>query len=251
MKRDVSNAFNLGKAVLRHLQVLLAILTAVLTSGVAIAGQLSVSPASAVFGEFPAWEKQESAFTIGNQGEITVTLLRVRSSCACTLIDFTPCTLAPGQETSVTVSLPLNTLSGKFTRAVYLETDAPGEEFLKLTVSGTAVPAVDVRPKRDVYLGRLEPGRPYAFMFRLVPASPGMLLKLLPADEGDGRAETALSRNGGDGGFTLELAFTPDASRRHAAIRRMVAVEGRDDIPPIPLSVMFSTTNAVQAGGVE
>ena len=211
--------------------------TAILAQG------LSVSPVSGDLGEFPSWERRESAFTIKNTLEQPVNLLRVRSSCSCTLIDFTPCTLAPGQETSVTVSLPLNTLSGKFTRAVYLETDAPGEEFLKLTVSGTAVPAVDVRPKRDVYLGRLEPGRPYAFMFRLVPASPGMLLKLLPADEGDGRAETALSRNGGDGGFTLELAFTPDASRRHAAIRRMVAVEGMDDIPPVPISVMFSTTS--------
>jgi len=208
--------------------------TAILARG------LSVSPVSGDLGEFPSWESRESVFTIKNTLERPVNLLRVRSSCSCTIVDFTPCTIALGEDAHITVSIPKNTLSGKFARTVYVETDASGQEFLKLTVSGTAVPAVEVQPKSEVYLGRLEAGKPRTFMFRLVPASPGMSLKLLPAEEGDGRAEAALSRDDNDGSFTLELTFTPDASRRYVAIRRRIAIEWKHDIPPLTLAVMFT-----------
>ena len=94
--------------------------------------------------------------------------------------DFRPCALEAGQETSLTVTIPANSVSGDFSKAVFLETDAPGQEFLKLTVSGTAVPAVEVRPKSEVYLGRLQPDEERTCVFRLVPASPEMKLRLLP-----------------------------------------------------------------------
>ena len=205
-----------------------------------LAQRLSVSPAPCDLGEFPSWESPKVMFAIKNTLEQPVNLLRVRSSCSCTAVDFNPCTLEHGQETLVTVSIPKNTLSGKFAKTVYVETDAPGQEFLKLTVSGTAVPAVDVQPKSEVYLGRLEAGKPHSFMFRLVPASPGMSPKLLPAEEGDGSAEAALSRDDNDGSFTLELTFTPDAYRRYVAIRRRVAIERVHGIPPLTLAVMFT-----------
>ena len=140
----------------------------------------------------------------------------------------------------MTVGIPQNTLSGGFARTVYVETDAPGQEFLKLTVSGMAVPAVDVQPKSEVYLGRLEAGKLQTFTFRLVPASPDMSLKLLPADDVDEAADATLLRND-DGSFELKLEFTPDASRRYTATRRRIAVEWKHDIPPLELAVMFST----------
>ncbi len=146
----------------------------------------------------------------------------------------------------MSVSIPKNTLSGKFSKTVYVETDAPGQEFLKLTVSGTAVPAVEVQPKSEVYLGRLEAGKARSFSFRLVPASPDMSLKLLPADEGEGLADATLLRND-DTTFTMKLNFTPDASRRYVAIRRRIAIEWKHDIPPLTLAIMFSTVkNAKQ-----
>ena len=205
-----------------------------------LAQRLSVSPVPCDLGEFPSWESRESVFTIKNTLERPVNLLRVRSSCSCTIVDFTPCTIALGEDAHITVSIPKNTLSGKFARTVYVETDAPGQEFLELTVSGTAVPAVEVQPKSEVYLGRLEVGKTRSFSFRLVPASPGMSLKLLPAEEGDGLADnTTLSRND-DTTFTMKLNFTPDASHRYVAIRRRIAIEWKHDIPPLELAVMFT-----------
>ena len=178
-----------------------------------LAQRLSVSPAPCDLGEFPSWESPKGMFTIKNTLEQPVNLLRARSSCSCTIVDFTPCTLAPDQDAHVTVSIPQNTLSGKFSKTVYVETDVPGQEFLKLTVFGTAIPAVDVQPKSEVYLGRLETGKARKFSFRLVPASPEMSLKLLPPDEGEGLADANLLRNG-DTTFTMELNFTVDYSSK-------------------------------------
>lgn len=202
--------------------------------------QMSILPASVDFGGFSSWENRTAAFTAKNIHSRPISILRVRSSCSCTIVDFKPCTLEPGQETLVTVSIPKNTLSGKFSKTIYVETDAPGQEFLKLTVSGTSVPSVDVQPKSEVYLGRLETGKARSFSFRLVPASPDISLKLLPANECDGAANTMLSRND-DATFTMELKFTPDASRRYVAIRRRIAIEWKHDIPPLTLAIMFST----------
>lgn len=224
----------------RHLRAILPVLFTAFAFRLASAQPLSVSPVSADLGRFPAWKSQTQTFAVRNTGESTVHLLRVRSSCGCLAADFQPCTLEAGQKTAVTVTIPANSVSGEFSKTVFLETDAPGQEFLKLTVSGTAVPAVEVQPKREVYLGRLEAGKPHSFMFRLVPASPGMSPKLLPADEGEGQADAALSRDDNDGSFTLELTFTPDASRRYVAIGRKIAIEWKHDIPPLTLAAMFT-----------
>ena len=129
MRRNVFSAFNLSMTILRHpsshLQVLLAILTVVLTFSVAIAGQLSVSPVSFDLERFPAWKSQSKIFTIRNTGKSKVNLLRVRSSCSCLAADFQPCALEAGQEPSLTVTIPANSVSGDFSKAVFLETDAP------------------------------------------------------------------------------------------------------------------------------
>ena len=93
---------------------------------------LSVSPASFDLGRFPAWKAQTQTFTIRNVGESTVILLRVRSSCSCLVADFQPCTLKAGEETTLTVTIPANSVSGDFSKTVFLETDAPGQEFLRL-----------------------------------------------------------------------------------------------------------------------
>ena len=200
---------------------------------------LSVSPVSFDLGRFPAWKAQAKTFTIRNTGESAVHLLLVRSSCSCLAADFQPSTLEAGQETAVTVTIPANSVSGDFSKAVFLETGAPGQEFLKLTVSGTAIPAVEVQPKSEVYLGRLQPGEERVCVFRLIPASPEMSLRLLPPNEGAGDADARLSRND-DGTYTMELQFTPESSRRFVLLRRAIAIDWTEDLSPLEIIVRFT-----------
>ena len=176
-----------------NFRLLLTILFTVFALRIAVAQPLSVSPASFDLGRFPAWKAQAQTFTIRNIGESNVNLLRVRSSCSCLAADFQPCAVASGQETSLTVTIAANSVSGDFSKAVFLETDAPGQEFLKLTVSGTSVLAVEVRPKSEVYLGRLETGKERVCVFRL---RPGQLRNIPPAaarEPPSGRANFGLS----------------------------------------------------------
>ncbi len=108
---------------IRHLRVFRPILFAVFALRIASAQPLSVSPVSFDLERFPAWKSQSKIFTIRNTGESTVNLLRVRSSCSCLAADFQPCTLEAGQETSLTVPIPANSVSGDFSKAVFLEGD--------------------------------------------------------------------------------------------------------------------------------
>ena len=100
-----------------HLRTFLTILFTAFALRLASAQPLSVSPASFDLGRFPAWKAQAQAFAVRNIGESKVNLLRVRLSCGCLAADFRPSALEAGQET-----------------------DAPGQEFLRLAVSGGAKP---------------------------------------------------------------------------------------------------------------
>ena len=126
-------------------------------------------------------------------------------------------------------------LQGREARERYPESSLSEEN----TVSGTAVPAVDVQPLREVYLGRLEAGKPQTVSFQLVPASPEMSLRLLPPEEDDGAADTTLSRND-DGTYTMELQFTPESSRRFVLLRRAIAIDWTEDLSPLEIIVRFT-----------
>ena len=216
---------------IRHLRAFLTILFMVFALRIASAQPLSVSPVSFDLGRFPAWKSQTQTFTARNTGESTVNLLRVRSSCSCLAADFQPCTLEAGQETALTVTIPANSVSGDFSKTVFLETDVPGQEFLKLTVSGTAVPAVEVQPKREVYLGRLEAGKERVCVFRLIPASPEMKLRLLP-EAPDCASQSELVQED-DGTYRLELHIRPDAFRRFVLLQRQIAIDWQEEALPL------------------
>lgn len=171
-------------------------------------------------------------------------LLRVRSSCSCLAADFQPCTLEAGQETSLTVTIPASSVSDDFSKAVFLETDVPGQEFLKLTVTGTAIPAVEVQPKREDYLGRLQSDEERVCVFRLTPASPEMSLRLLPADAPDCASQPELAQED-DGTYRLELHVRPDASRRLVLVRRQVAIDWQEEaLPPLEIKVRYTMSPA-------
>ena len=222
-----------------YLRLLLLFLFTVFALRIASAQPLSVSPAFFDLGRFPAWKAQARTFTVRNTDESAVNLLRVRSSCSCLVADFQPCALEAGEDTALTVTIPANSVSGNFSKAVFLETDAPGQEFLKLTVSGTAIPAVEVQPKREVYLGRLEAGKPQTVSFRLAPANPEMKLRLLPPEAPDCASQSELVQED-DGTYVLELKFTPDASRRFVLIQRQIAIDWQEEeLPPLEIKIRF------------
>ena len=111
---------------------------------------------------------------------------------------------------------------------------------MKLTVSGTAVPAVEVRPKSEVYLGRLQPVEERTCVFRLTPASPEMSLRLLPPEAPDCASQSELVQED-DGTYRLELHVHPDASRRFVLVQRQIAIDWQEEaLPPLEIKVRFA-----------
>ena len=68
-----------------------------------------------------------------------------------------------------------------------------------------------------------------------------MSLRLLLPNEGAGDADARLSRND-DGTYTLELKFTPDASRRLVLVQRQIAIDWQEDaLPPVEFEIRYQT----------
>ena len=103
------------------------------------------------FARCPAWCENITRFDLKNRSDKPVRLLRATAISDFMKIKFTPCTLPPGEQTSLEISVKPGAFSGKFIREVLLETDAPGQEFIRLSVSGIALSAVQVIPEKLPY----------------------------------------------------------------------------------------------------
>lgn len=203
---------------------------------------LSVTPLNAELGRFPSWREYVHKFDIRNDSDRNISILHVRSSCACTVIAFTPTVLTPGEATVLDVTLAPNSLHGKFHKKLFLETNAPGQKFIRMSISGTALPFAEVTPKQEVYLGRLKAGVEHKFKFNLVPAAPDMRLMLIPHKSDTGTADIKFSCDEKTNTYVMDLQFQPETFCNYGMIRRSIAVMGQPDIPPLALSIMFTPT---------
>ena len=109
---------------------------------------LDINRSNVEFARCPAWCENITRFDLKNRSDKPVRLLRATAISDFMKVKFTPCTLPPGEQTTLEVSVKPDAFSGKFVREVLLETDAPGQEFIRLPVSGIALPAVQVIPEK-------------------------------------------------------------------------------------------------------
>ena len=69
-----------------------------------------------------------------------------------------------------------NSVSGKFSKILYVETDLAGRRFIRLELKGTAQPLVEITPAVPFYAGKLQAGQVYEFRFELEPSQSGVVL---------------------------------------------------------------------------
>ena len=76
-------------------------------------------------------------FIISNPGDEKLSILRVRTSCSCTVADY-PKTVDPGKTGVIHVNADTSGYSGKlFNRQILIQTDVPGKESVKLKIEGS------------------------------------------------------------------------------------------------------------------
>ncbi|WP_176014490.1 DUF1573 domain-containing protein [Victivallis sp. Marseille-Q1083] len=168
----------------------------------------AIASASHDFGEFPANLEKRYAFTITNQGDDELQLGKIRSTCGCLAGKLSKTRLAPGDSAELPVVVKANSVSGEFSKVLYLETNDPSQRFLRFLVRGQARPLLNITPAPFHYAGQLETGQTYRYRFILTAVQPEVKLELQSQiyAGADGKAELrplAARR------FELLLSVTP------------------------------------------
>ncbi|MDD2460145.1 MAG: DUF1573 domain-containing protein [Kiritimatiellia bacterium] len=126
-------------------------------------------------GVFRDSESPSAAFTVRNAGGGPLKITRVMKTCGCAGAEADRDTLAPGDSTTVRVTVEPYSLEGAFSKSVFVLTDAADAQPLRLTVTGECVPLFSVRPSKSVDAGRLPNGASWEGAFELAASAPSAL----------------------------------------------------------------------------
>lgn len=164
--------------------------------------------ASADFGKHPAKNQQEASFKIKNTGDEDLKILRILKTCgACAEIKVSKDVIAAGEVADVTLKVSAYSLSGPYTKNFFVETNDPAQKFFRITFTGNAVPAAEIKPSALVYAGRLETGRTYKQSFQIIPTEKGTEFG---EPEIESNYQVKASFNKKDGTSSLDFEFTPE-----------------------------------------
>jgi len=131
------------------------------------APKLEVNSKSVDFGRFISTQQQTHTFSLKNEGDEPLEIIRIRNTCGCAVIDSKNRLIEPGSSESITIKIVPNSLIGKFSKKVFIETTDPKQRFTTLTLSGESIPRVVVKPKNRIYAERLIIGKKTSFTYTL------------------------------------------------------------------------------------
>jgi hypothetical protein len=130
--------------------------------------RLSANPIAAIdgidsidFEKYPAREGKSVCFKITNKGDSTLKITGVRNTCACIKTAISKQEIEPGGKTELTVEVIADSIYEKYSKSIYIQTDDSENKFLSFTVAGDPVPIFAVKPRRDIYAGRIKAGMPW------------------------------------------------------------------------------------------
>ena len=110
---------------------------------------LDISSHDVDFARCPNWCENTMRFNLRNRGDKPIRLLRVTAISDFLKPQLKTSLLSPGEDSVLEVAVKPNVFLGQFVREIILETDAPGQEFIRLPITGEALPAVQVIPERE------------------------------------------------------------------------------------------------------
>ena len=178
-KAVLPSFFRLKKSVdgMNHQIILLKIIFGSLFCCRLLAGSLEISGNGvADFGSYPAAESKEHTFQLVNATQETVKIKKIRSTCGCLVGQISASEILPGKALEIQTQVKANSVSGKFSKILYVETDLAGRRFIRLELKGTAQPLVEITPAVPFYAGKLQAGQVYEFRFELEPSQSGVVL---------------------------------------------------------------------------
>ena len=220
---------------MRHYIKTFLILLACLIGAVCLGGDAARLEVEGVYdlGVFPANTAQTVEFTVSNTLARDVIFGKIRTSCSCAETSISSATLKPGETGTINVSLKANSLSGEFTQVFFVETDVPGQRFLRLSVTGNAVPLVQVAPEPMLHISDLKVGTRRDFVFRLTPTGEKPKLTLPDTKHSDAVAELKET----EVGYELHVSLKPSVTANPYIREFRVKVAEPDDWADIVITI--------------
>ncbi len=185
-----------------------------LTFGLASAASgplLSISAREVDFGQIEQFQTVDRQITLGNEGDLPLRIIKVESSCGCTVAVPSDSVVLPGRETKLDVAFSSKDSSGPQEKRVVLRTNDPAEPSVTIIVRADI--RVLVRLSDD--LVRFDPVKFGSTATRRVRVSsdnpPG--LEIAKIEGGEKYVETKMTREdaAGESVIWLDLKVRADA----------------------------------------
>lgn len=202
-------------------QLALVVGTALLAPASSRAGPVATLDSDSIgFGVFGEGERNEleAVFTLRNTGDEKLRVVEVRPSCGCTVVDYDK-TIGPGEAGTIRPAVDIRGMTGHIRKSVRVVTNADSGRELRLVITATVRPLIDVSP-RFVSLSRTGDDR--RTVLTLSTEQEDLQIKRVEFRPSTSRRKSsstllphALESTGdvdGDGSFGYELTLTCPAS---------------------------------------
>ena len=137
---------------------------------------VTVGPTTVDFGRYKAAERKVATYRIRNAGQGILRIVRIRKGCGCATAESNRDVIRHGEEAEIKVVILANSIVGQYSKNTYVETSDPNNRYVRLVVSGNAVPLVQVKPEARVSAGRIPESQQWTQVFQLVPTEEGVRL---------------------------------------------------------------------------
>lgn len=120
---------------------------------------IEVIPTEVDFGTVSNDTPASASIAIRNTGDAALVISAVKATCGCTVVDEVAATLAPGDETTVGITVDPNRIPAfSFTRAVVISSNDPAEPVKLVPLKGVIEPEFTVEPQ-ELDISQCEKGK--------------------------------------------------------------------------------------------
>ena len=177
---------------------------------------------------FASNQTVQKRYEIKNPLNTLLKLGKIRTSCTCADVKYLKSELQPGETTELIVTLKANSLFGPFTHIIYVETNNPQQRFIRFVIKGNAIPLLNVSPEPVRYIGTLQAGKKYKYLYELTPSNSNEKISMelvhskLPAD-------TDIKLEKQEGKFLLTVSITPQKDQKTISLNFAVKINAPKD----------------------
>jgi len=191
------------------------------------------------FGDYPANEKKTAKFELVNNGDAPLEIKQIRKTCGCSETKLDKKTIQPGATAILEAEIKANSIGGPYSKAIYVESNDPKQRFLRLTLSGKAIPLIKVYPKDNLYLGALSVGKSYDYAFKLETVRDGVKVQA-EIVKANFPAEIELKET--KQGFDLKVKAAPDKKENLLNAEIEIKIISPSGWPPVKLKLQGRTS---------